>query len=301
MLHRLTLAAVLALSTPAHLLAQDAPAEAPAADTETLTVEGPLTLDSVLARVGETEITMGHVIAAQMEAPEPYNQMPLAQVGAPLLQQLVQQETLRQQYEGEMAKASSLLLDNTERQLLATDAMLQHLNAAITEERIQAEYEALYPEDAAGPTEYNASHILLETEEAAQAILERLDDGEDFAKLARDESTGPSGPNGGQLGWFTPDRMVKPFGDALVEMEPGTVSAPVQTQFGWHIIQLNETRERKPELSEVRAEIVGQLQESESTAYLDELTANSDSSMADFGSLDLSQQSVMPLYQDLQE
>lgn len=301
MLHRLTLAAVLALSTPAHLLAQDAPAEAPAADTETLTVEGPLTLDSVLARVGETEITMGHVIAAQMEAPEPYNQMPLAQVGAPLMQQLVQQETLRQQYKGEMAKASSLLLDNTERQLLATDAMLQHLNAAITEERIQAEYEALYPEDAAGPTEYNASHILLETEEAAQAILERLDDGEDFAKLARDESTGPSGPNGGQLGWFTPDRMVKPFGDALVEMEPGTVSAPVQTQFGWHIIQLNETRERKPELSEVRAEIVGQLQESESTAYLDELTANSDSSMADFGSLDLSQQSVMPLYQDLQE
>ena len=92
MLHRLTLAAVLALSTPAHLLAQDAAAEAPAASAEAIAVEGPVTLDTVLARVGETEITMGHVIAAQIEAPEPYNQMPMGQIAAPLLQQLVQQD-----------------------------------------------------------------------------------------------------------------------------------------------------------------------------------------------------------------
>ncbi|SNY38461.1 peptidyl-prolyl cis-trans isomerase C [Pseudooceanicola antarcticus] len=301
MLHRLTLAAALALGLPAQLMAEEGQATAPAPAGDALVVEGPITLSTVLAKVGETEITMGHVIAAQIEAPDPYNQMPLGQIGAPLLQQLVQQETLRQQYEGEMAKASALLLDNTERRLMATDAMLQHLNATITEERIQAEFEERYPEDASGPTEYNASHILVETEEEAKALLERLEDGEDFAKLARDESTGPSGPNGGQLGWFTPDRMVKPFGDALIEMEPGTVSAPVQTQFGWHVIQLNETRERKPELAEVRDEIVAALQESESTAYLDELTANSDSSVADFGSLDLSQASVMPLYQELQE
>ncbi|WP_010142299.1 peptidylprolyl isomerase [Oceanicola sp. S124] len=301
MLHRLTLAAALALSVPAHLLAQDAPAEAPAASAEAIAVEGPVTLDTVLARVGETEITMGHVIAAQIEAPEPYNQMPLAQIAAPLLQQLVQQEELRQQFEGEMAKATGLLMDNTERKLIATDAMLQHLNEVISDERIQAEYDAMYPADAEGPTEYNASHILVETEEEAKALIEQLEGGEDFAKLARDKSTGPSGPNGGQLGWFTPDKMVAPFSAALVEMEAGDISAPVQTQFGWHVIKLNETRERKPALEEVREQIVAELQQSESTAYLDELAANSDASMADMGSIDLSQQSVMPLYQELQE
>lgn len=302
MLHRLTLAALLALSVPAPLLAQDTAAtETTAPEMETFTVEGPLALDTVLARVGETEITLGHVVAAHMEAPQPYNQMPMAQIAGPLLQQLIQQEELSQQFEGETPAATRYMLDNTERRIVATDAMMQHLNETLTDERIQAAYDEAYPDDASGPVEYHAAHILVETEEEAQAIIEQLDGGAEFAQLARDESTGPSGPNGGDLGWFTPDRMVAEFSQAVEAMEPGEVSAPVQTQFGWHVIKLEETRQRKPSLDEVRQELTAELQQSESAAYLDELTANSDASIAELGDLDLGNQAMMPLYMEMQE
>ncbi|PJE31251.1 putative parvulin-type peptidyl-prolyl cis-trans isomerase precursor [Pseudooceanicola marinus] len=302
MLHRLTLAALLALSVPAPLLAQDTAAtETTAPEMETFTVEGPLALDTVLARVGETEITLGHVVAAHMEAPQPYNQMPMAQIAGPLLQQLIQQEELSQQFEGETPAATRYMLDNTERRIVATDAMMQHLNETLTDERIQAAYDEAYPDDASGPVEYHAAHILVETEEEAQAIIEQLDGGAEFAQLARDESTGPSGPNGGDLGWFTPDRMVAEFSQAVEAMEPGEVSAPVQTQFGWHVIKLEETRQRKPSLDEVREELTAELQQSESAAYLDELTANSDASIAELGDLDLGNQAMMPLYMEMQE
>ncbi|MCA1336103.1 peptidylprolyl isomerase [Pseudooceanicola marinus] len=302
MLHRLTLAALLALSVPAPLLAQDTAAtETTAPEMETFTVEGPLALDTVLARVGETEITLGHVVAAHMEAPQPYNQMPMAQIAGPLLQQLIQQEELSQQFDGETPAATRYMLDNTERRIVATDAMMQHLNETLTDERIQAAYDEAYPDDASGPVEYHAAHILVETEEEAQAIIEQLDGGAEFAQLARDESTGPSGPNGGDLGWFTPDRMVAEFSQAVEAMEPGEVSAPVQTQFGWHVIKLEETRQRKPSLDEVRQELTAELQQSESAAYLDELTANSDASIAELGELDLGNQAMMPLYMEMQE
>ena len=114
-------------------------------------------------------------------------------------------------------------------------------------------------------------------------------------------STGPSGLNGGDLGWFTPDRMVAEFSQAVEAMEPGEVSAPVQTQFGWHVIKLEETRQRKPSLDEVRQELTAELQQSESAAYLDELTANSDASIAELGDLDLGNQAMMPLYMEMQE
>lgn len=106
---------------------------------------------------------------------------------------------------------------------------------------------ALYDEQVAGGTlrEYNARHILVEAEETATALIARLDAGEDFAELAAAESTGPSGPNGGDLGWFGEGRMVEPFFNATIALEPGKYSAePVQTRFGWHIIKLEETRDQ---------------------------------------------------------
>lgn len=96
-------------------------------------------------------------------------------------------------------------------------------------------------------TEFRASHILLDNEEDARAVITELDAGADFAELARTRSTGPSGPQGGELGWFTADDMVAPFSAAVAAMEPGQHSTnPVQTQFGWHVIQLHESREGAP-------------------------------------------------------
>lgn len=106
----------------------------------------------------------------------------------------------------------------------------------------------LYDEQLGKPaTEYNARHILLKTKEEAEEVIKMLDDGADFSDLARDKSTGPSGPSGGKLGWFGANQMVKPFSDATAGLKKGTYTEePVQTQFGWHVIMLDDTRESTP-------------------------------------------------------
>ena len=176
-----------------------------------------------------------------------------------LVDQLVQQ-TLLSQTMTELPKPVELLLENTQRQAIANEALQALIDEAITDEALQAAYDAEF----AGfqpQTEYNASHILVETEELAQEILELAQGGDDFAALAMEHSTGPSGPNGGQLGWFGEGQMVRPFEAAVVAMETGEVAGPVQTQFGWHIIKLNEMRDTAvPSLDEVRDDLIATLE-----------------------------------------
>ncbi|MBA3563610.1 MAG: peptidylprolyl isomerase [Gammaproteobacteria bacterium] len=134
-----------------------------------------------------------------------------------------------------------------ERKSILAQALIQrHLEEnPVTEEELRAEYESQLA--GSPPKEYKARHILLESKEEAEAVIEQLDEGADFAELATEKSTDPSATNGGDLGWFTPDRMVKPFADALAGMETGTYTKdPVQTQFGWHVILAEEKREATP-------------------------------------------------------
>ncbi len=92
-----------------------------------------------------------------------------------------------------------------------------------------------------------------------------------------EHSTGPSGPNGGVLGWFGKGTMVPEFQNAVEEMETGEVAGPIETQFGWHVIKLNETRDKEPpSLDQVRAEIVGQLNQEAIEALLAQLHADAD-------------------------
>ncbi len=104
------------------------------------------------------------------------------------------------------------------------------------------------------PREFKARHILVDTQGAAIALIEELKDGADFVALAKEKSTGPSGPSGGDLGWFTAAAMVKPFSEAVATMEDGAFTmAPVQTQFGWHVILREDSRESAaPPLESVR-------------------------------------------------
>jgi len=114
-----------------------------------------------------------------------------------------------------------------------------------TDAEILAEYETQLEQSS--DKQYKARHILVETQSEAQDLIDQLDEGADFQALAKEHSTGPSGPNGGDLGWFAPDQMVKPFADAVVALEDGAYSkAPVQTQFGWHVILREDTRENEP-------------------------------------------------------
>jgi peptidyl-prolyl cis-trans isomerase C len=126
----------------------------------------------------------------------------------------------------------------------------------IDDAKVQSAYEALLNSGEA--REYKARHILLETEDAAKEVIAKLDAGGDFEELAKSESTGPSGPNGGDLGWFGQGRMVEPFWNATIALESGKYSAePVQTRFGYHVILLEQTRDRPFAESEqqLRAEL----------------------------------------------
>ena len=97
------------------------------------------------------------------------------------------------------------------------------------------------------PTEFKARHILVATQGEAAEIITQLDGGADFAELAMEKSTGPSGPSGGDLGWFPPERMVAEFSEAVQALEDGAYSKePVQTQFGWHVILREESRDAAP-------------------------------------------------------
>lgn len=126
----------------------------------------------------------------------------------------------------------------------------------ITGDKVQKFYEeaikGLPPEEEA-----KARHILVQTEDEAKKALARVKGGEDFAKVAAELSKDPgSGKEGGDLGWFTKDRMVKEFADATFAMKAGELSAPVKSQFGWHVIKLEEKRTKPvPPLSDVKDEL----------------------------------------------
>ena len=108
-------------------------------------------------------------------------------------------------------------------------------------------------------------------------MIEALAEGADFAELAQERSTGPSGPNGGQLGWFTAGMMVPDFEEAVFALEVGEVSAPVQTQFGWHVVVLNDMRDQEaPALEDVRAELEDGLRRARVDAAITELSAAAD-------------------------
>ena len=153
-------------------------------------------------------------------------------------------------------------------QAVAADFLV---NNAATEDEIFDEYTKQL--ELQPPKQYKARHILVETQSDAVAIIDELDGGADFEELAKTRSTGPTGPNGGDLGWFSPERMVAPFSDAVVALEDGSYSeAPVQTQFGWHVILREESRDNEPPpLDSVRDTIKQRVEQTKLQSYIESL------------------------------
>jgi peptidyl-prolyl cis-trans isomerase C len=119
--------------------------------------------------------------------------------------------------------------------------------------------------------QYKARHILVASEDEAKAIIQQLSSSKtDFAELAKEKSTGPSGPQGGDLGWFSSDSMVKPFSDAVMALENGKITeTPVQTQFGWHVILREESKPNTPPpFAEVTERLRPRLEQDKFQAYL---------------------------------
>lgn len=236
-----------------------------------------LKADTVVATVNGTTITLGHMIVLRETLPPQYQQLPDDVLFKGILDQLIQQATLEQSIDGEVSKRDQLALDNDRRGYLSGVALQDVITAAVTDEALQAAYDARF-KDAAPQTEYHAAHILVETEEKAKELKAQIESGADFAELAKANSTDTgSGAAGGDLGWFGLGMMVKPFEEAVVAMKPGDLAGPVQTDFGWHLIKLSETRiAETPALDEMRDELAAEIEQAAVTAHIDALTAKAE-------------------------
>ncbi len=230
------------------------------------------TAATVVATVNGTDITLGHMIAIAETLPAQYQSLPDDVLFKGILDQLVQQTALEQSA-GELSKRDLLALENNRRGYVSGVALQAVVDAAVTDEALKAAYDAKYA-NLEPQTEYNAAHILVETEEQAKELKAKIEAGEDFATLAKENSkdTG-SGAAGGDLGWFGLGMMVKPFEEAVVAAEVGKVSEPVQSQFGWHIILVKETRPKAaPTLDEVRDQLAAEIEKATVEAHLKAIT-----------------------------
>ena len=240
----------------------------------------------VVASVNGTDITLGEMIVARTQLPQQYAQLPNDVLFDGILQQLIQQQLLADALE-EVPARLEIALKNETRALRANEEITNIATDAVTDEALQAAYDARFA-DAEPTTEWNASHILVETEErAAELVEEASADGADFAELAKEFSTGPSGPSGGELGWFGPGMMVPSFEEAVESMEAGAIAGPIETQFGWHVIKLNETRlQEAPSLDALRDELSQELQQQAVEAAIAELEGNADVTRPEEGAFD---------------
>ena len=230
--------------------------------------------DTVVAKVGDTEITLGQMAALKLTMPPEMAQVPAADLWNVLLDEMIRQAALANEGEKELTALDRAFLANQRRDYLVRSVMERVADFEPTDAEIEAAYAMAFPADTP-ITEYDADHILLESEDDAKAVIEELNNGGDFTKLAAERSTDTgSAPSGGDLGWFTADRMVPEFSEAVAAMEPGTTStAPVQSQFGWHVIKLNETREMTPPtIEEIRDALVQQVRREKVSAEIERIS-----------------------------
>ena len=228
----------------------------------------------VLARVGEVEITLGHAIAMRQQLPAQFAAVPNDTLFPAIVEQLIDQELLRQFGAPALPLVARLQLENDMRGFIANAALIAAAEAAVTEDTIAMAYEAFVTEFGAGEpvTEYNAAHILVQSEEEIRAIAATLAEGGDFAELAREFSRDGSAAQGGDLGWFGQGVMIPPFEAAVMALAPGEVSEPVQTQFGWHLVRLIDTRiAAAPALEDIRNDLAQQIQREAARALIDRL------------------------------
>ncbi len=201
--------------------------------------------DPVVARVNGEEIRHSAVMVMAQTLPPQY-QSQIAQVYPLLVQRLVDFKLAYAAGQAEGLAGDPEVKERVaeqEERVIRETWIERAITALITEEALQASYQAFL---AANPpkSEQKARHILLETEEEARDIVAKLDGGGDFAELAKEHSTGPSGPQGGDLGYFTDDQMVPEFSTAASALEPGQFTKePVKTQFGWHVIKVEDRRD----------------------------------------------------------
>ncbi len=212
----------------------------------------------VLAKVNGVEIRASDVALAEEELGPSLAQMDPATKKDNVLSFLIDMKIVAKAAEDKKVENNEDFkkrLAFTRARLLMDSLLASEGKAGTTEEAMKKVYEDA-SKQITGELEVHARHILVETEDEAKAVAEELKKGADFAELAKKKSKDPGASDGGDLGFFTKDQMVPEFSVVAFALEPGKVSDPVKSQFGWHIIKVEEKRSRKaPDFEQVKPQI----------------------------------------------
>lgn len=238
---------------PSAAAAPDAPAvDAPAPDA-------PVVVDpnTVLLKIGTETVTRADLDKLVEQLPPQYRAAPLDQLWPMLADNMVNRKLMAAA--GEKAglaegEAVAAAVERARESAIGEAYMEQVIDKELTEDKLKAEYDAWVKENPP-EEEVHARHILVDTKEEADKIIADLKAGGDFNALASQSKDSSNAASGGDLGWFTRETMVKPFADAAFALEPGAVTQePVETQFGFHVIKLEERRQSAPESFETKKE-----------------------------------------------
>src|SRR6516164_1305105 len=230
-------------------------------------VTGPVRAeDKVLAKVNGSEIRQSDLALAEEELGPSLAQMDPATKDENVLSFLIDMKIVSRAAEDKKVQDSEDFkkrLAFTRNRLLMDSLLASEGKAATNDESMKKVYEEA-SKQISGEEEVHARHILVETEDEAKAVKAELDKGGDFAELAKKKSKDPGASDGGDLGFFTKDQMVPEFSQVAFSLEPGKISDPVKSQFGWHIIKVEEKRTRK-----AQAEYVSKLRDAAKIERMD--------------------------------
>jgi peptidyl-prolyl cis-trans isomerase C len=214
--------------------------------------------DKVLAKVNGVEIKESDVALAEEELAPSLQQMDPAAKKDNVLSFLIDLQIVAKAAEDKKIENTDDFkkrLGFTRKRLMMDSLLAAEGKAATTEEAMKKVYEEA-SKQITGEVEVRARHILVETEDEAKAVVEELKKGADFAELAKKKSKDPGASDGGDLGFFTKDQMVPEFSAVAFVLEPGKISDPVKSQFGWHVIKVEEKRNRQaPPFEQVKGQI----------------------------------------------
>src|SRR6202158_6334200 len=212
----------------------------------------------VLAKVNGAEIRQSDLTLAEEELGPSLAQMDPATKKENVLAFLIDMKIVAKAAEDKKVENNEDFkkrLAVTRNRLLMDSLLATEGKAATTDEAMKKVYEDA-SKQITGEQEVHARHILVETEDEAKVVADELKKGADFAELAKKKSKDPGASDGGDLGFFTKEQMVPEFSTVAFALEPGKISDPVKSQFGWHIIKVEEKRSRKaPEFEQVKGQI----------------------------------------------
>jgi peptidyl-prolyl cis-trans isomerase C len=235
--------------------------------------------DPVVATVDGTPVHRAEVEAAARGLPEQMRQMPIEMLYGVLLDRVIDFRLLANEAERQNVDedpAAEAALAQARAAVLREFLVQQTIEQGLTEDKLRALYEERKAAEGFAQEEVHARHILLQTQDEAKAVIEELEGGADFAAVAQEHSVGPSAPSGGDLGFISRDQVVPEFADAAFALDAGETSPPVQTQFGWHVIDVLERRNVEPSYDETAPQLRQELAREIVTALVEDLRSGAE-------------------------